>query len=417
MGWNSYNCFGGEVTEAEVRANAEYMAKHLKPCGWEYVVIDIYWHADSCQALPTWRDDVLDGYGRLLPSVKRFPSARNGRGFKPLADYLHGLGLKFGIHVMPGIPKWAIERHCPILGSETRAPEIAHPTLSNGLWAGYLPHVDTSHPGSQAYLDSLLKLYAEWEVDLIKADGIGYIPDQVEAMDLARQRCGRDIVLSISAGCSAESIYRRHRTQHCEMWRISEDLWDKWPQLERMFDNFLAWQSFIGSGHWADGDMLPLGRIGIRQHPDNAPDRMSRLTHYEQTTLMTLWCIAQSPLMFGGDLPSNDPWTLGLITNPEVLAVNQSGRNPRELFRDCHCGGVAWTCDLPDGAKALAVFTFDPRNTRVVRVPMAEMGLPATCHVRDLWARRDLGNVNRYLDVEVPPHGARLFQVTPESKE
>jgi alpha-galactosidase len=411
MGWNSYDCFGGEVTETEVLANADYMARHLLKYGWEYVVIDIAWHTDQ-QMNDFHADTMLDAYGRLLPSVRRFPSAQNGVGFKPLADVIHGLGLKFGIHVMPGIPKWAVERNSPILGSGARARDIAHPTRVNQLWPDGLPFVDLTRPGGQEYYDSLFKLYAGWGVDFVKADGIGgYDPDQVEAFDLARQRCGREMVLSLSAGCPDHSTYRRHRQEHCEMYRISEDLWDRWPQLEMAFYNFMAWQSFIGPGHWADGDMLPLGRIGAIQHPDNAPDRMTRFTRYEQTTLMTLWCIVQSPLMFGGDLPSNDPWTLALITNPDVLAVNQTGLNPHELFRDCSCRSLAWVCDLPNQAKAIGVFNFDGRDRHVIRVPFSEVDLPSTCLVRDLWDRRDLGSVSEILEAEISPHGARLFSV------
>ncbi|OGV62664.1 MAG: hypothetical protein A2498_14740 [Lentisphaerae bacterium RIFOXYC12_FULL_60_16] len=412
MGWNSYDCFGGEVTESEVRANAEYMARHLLKYGWEYVVIDIAWNTNA-HMNDYHPNTTLDTWGRLLPSVARFPSAAGGKGFKPLADFIHGLGLKFGIHVMPGIPKWAVEQNTPILGSTAHARDIAHPSRVNQLWPDGLPFVDTTRPGGQEYYDSLFTLYAGWDVDFVKADGIGgYDPDQVEAFDLARQRCGRNMVLSLSASCTDHSTYRLHRQKHCELWRITEDFWDRWPQLETMFYNFLAWQDFIGPGHWADGDMLPLGRIGVRQHPDNAPDRMTRFTRYEQTTLMTLWCIAQSPLMFGGDLPANDPWTLALITNPEVLAVNQTGRKPRELFRDCSCRSLAWISELPDNAQAIGVFNFDPKQPHTIQVPLAEAGLPDTCQVRDLWERRELGPVSGILSAVIPPHGARLFRVT-----
>lgn len=411
MGWNSYDCFGGEVTEAEVKANAGYMARNLLKYGWEYIVIDIAWNADH-HMNDFHPDSTLDAYGRLLPAISRFPSAVGGRGFKPLADHIHSMGLKFGIHVMPGIPKRAMERNCPILGSTARAGDIAHPSRVNLLWPDGLPFVDTTKPGGQEYYDSIFKLYAEWGVDFIKADGIGgYDPDQVEAFDLARQRCGRDMILSLSASCTDHSPYRLHRQKHCEMWRISEDFWDRWPQLETMFYNFLAWQNFIGPGHWADGDMLPLGRIGLRQHPDNAPDRMTRFTRPEQVTLMTLWCMTQSPLMFGGDLTSNDEWTLSLITNPEVLAINQKGLRPRELFRDCACRGVAWICDLPDGAKAVGLFNFDPEKQHMITVPLSEAGMPSPCKIRDLWNRQDLNPVNDIFQAETPPHGARLFKL------
>lgn len=415
MGWNSYDMYGGQVTEAEVRANADYMALHLARHGWEYVVIDIAWHSGT--RMGHFEREAMDGFGRLLPSPERFPSSRDGAGFKPLADYIHSLGLKFGIHVMPGIPRRAIELDCPILGAQSRAGDIADATRHNDLWPDGLPLVDMTRPGAQAYYDSLLALYASWGVDFIKADGVGavYHPDQVAALDHARKACGRPIVLSLSAGCPDYVKWPEHRKAHCEMWRVSEDFWDRWPQVEAMFTNLRAWQDHGGPGHWLDADMLPLGRIGQRQHPDNAPDRMTRLTRDEQRTVMTLWCVAQSPLMFGGDLPSNDEWTLSLLTNDEVLAVNQQGRRARELSRDCAERGVVWTADMPDpGVKAVGVFNFDGASGHTVTIPLAEAGYHSAVRVRDLWAHQDLGPVECMLSVEVPPHGARLLRVAGE---
>lgn len=420
MGWNSYDYFGGDINEAEFLANAEYLAAHLKHLGWQYAVIDIAWHADA--SMSQLAHDVMDAHGRLMPSPRKFPSARNGSGFKPLADRLHAMGLRFGIHVMPGVTRHAMTRGCKVLGTNSPVIDIALPGEMNALWPEQLHYLNPDAPAAQAYYDSLFALFAEWGVDFVKADGPGYpyLPRQVEMLDLARQRCGRPIVLSISAGCTQHAAWKHHRSKHCEMSRISEDFWDRWPQLEAMFDNFRAWQGFSGPGHWPDGDMLPLGRIGARHHPANAPDRRTKFTEHEQRTLMTLWCIAQSPLMLGGDLPSNTPDDLALISNAEVLAVNQRGRNGRELFRDCHHSAVVWLADLtghPDGSAtanewAIAVFNFHPALTRTIPIPWSETGLPPRCRIRDLWNQRDLGVVGDELVVEVPPHGAAFVRVT-----
>jgi len=413
MGWNSYDAFGGQVTEGETKACADYMAEHLLRHGWEYCVIDIAWHSNK--SMDDWSNREMDDHGRLLPHLERFPSAANGHGFKPLADYVHKLGLKFGIHMMPGITQKAVENNCAILGSKARAVDIILPDSFNPLWPGKLLFLDMRKNGAQAYYDSLLQQYADWGVDFIKADGVGgYLPDQVEALDTARNKCGRDIVLSLSAGCPDYFMWPEHRKIHCEMWRVSEDLWDRWPQVEMMFYNLRAWQDHAGRGHWLDADMLPLGRIGDRQHTDNAPDRDTKLNRNEQRTVITLWCVAQSPLMFGGDLRRMDDWTLSLLTNDEVLAVNQQGIHARELFRDCSVRGVAWMCDLPEPeTRAIGLFNFSDKTPNTVTVPFSEAHLPESCRIRDLWTHRDLGMFKGRFAAEIAPHGAGLYRVTP----
>lgn len=423
MGWNSYDCYGGEVTETEVRANAEYMATHLKQHGWEYVVIDIGWHIraddasfDSKGASCAGLADEIDPYGRLLPAPDRFPSAAGGKGFKPLADFIHGLGLKFGIHIMPGIPEPAIHEKRPILNSAATAADVAHPSAYNHLSPGFMRRVDYTKPGAQAYADSVLAQYAAWGVDLIKMDGIGlpYMPDVTEAMDAARNRCGRAIILSTSSGYHDYVNLKNHRMAHVEMTRATEDFWDRWPQLDMMLHNLLRWQGWNRPGFWVDADMLPLGRIGIRQHPVNGPDRMTFFTHPEQRLLMSLWCIAQSPLMFGGDLPSNDDWTLSLLTNDAVLDVNQHGRNARVIFLDCTQAAEAWVSEMPDGSWALGVFSFKGDGPHDVEVIFAEADLPEALVARDLWEHADLGRCEGRLTIRMEPHGGRLFRLTRE---
>ena len=137
MGWNSWDCYGPTVVEKEVKANADYMAKYLKKFGWQYIVIDIRWYVDNDQAHGYNEKDpsfVLDEYGRFMPSPVRFPSSANGMGFKPIGDYIHKKGLKFGIHVMRGIPKEAVKRNTPVLGTKVKAADIWSPTGSYGKW-------------------------------------------------------------------------------------------------------------------------------------------------------------------------------------------------------------------------------------------------------------------------------------------
>ena len=355
MGWNSWDCYGPTVTEAEVRANADYMARNLKSSGWEYVVVDIRWYVGNDTAHgynekdPDWN---LDAYGRFVPAANRFPSAAGGKGFRPLADYLHGKGLKFGIHIMRGVPVVAVQRRLPILGTKLTAADI----YSKDGQAAWLHDMYTvkAGPGAQEYYDSLFRLYAAWGLDFVKVDDLSepYHQPEVEMIRRAIDKSGRKIVFSTSPG-ETPIAQARHVAAHANMWRTVGDFWDSWEQLKEHFEVCDRWAPHIRPGAYPDADMLPLGRLGIRA--ERGDDRMSRFTHDEQYTLMTLWSIFRSPLMFGGDLPSNDKFTLSLLTNKNVLAMHHRSTRNRQLFRRGDL--VAWTADDPaTGDKFLALF-------------------------------------------------------------
>ena len=356
MGWNSWDCFGPTVTEDEVKANADYMAEHLKKYGWQYIVVDIRWYVKNDKSHGYNQKDaiiVIDEYGRLIPAVNRFPSASGGKGFKPLADYVHGKGLKFGIHLMRGIPKLAVEKNTPVLGCDVYAKDIYN-TKKLCRWLGDMYTVDASKKGAQEYYNSLFDLYASWGIDFIKIDDLSnpYHQDEIELIRIAIDHCGRPIVLSTSPG-ETPVEFADHVMSHANMWRIIGDFWDNWAQLNAHFSLFEKWIPYMGPGHWPDGDMLPLGRIGIRA--ERGDDRMSMLTGDEQYTLMSLFLICRSPLMFGGHLPDNDAFTFQLLTNEEVFAVLQKSKNNRQLFNDGE--KIAWIADDQDtGDKYVALF-------------------------------------------------------------
>lgn len=415
MGWNSWDCYGTTVTEAEVKANASYMAKHLKAHGWQYVVVDIQWSEPNAQA-HGYRPDAqlaIDPYGRLIPAVNRFPSSADGRGFRPLADYIHSLGLRFGIHIMRGIPRQAVKANLPVFGSRARAAEIAD-TASVCPWNRDMYGVDVSRPGGQDYYDSILKMYADWGVDFIKADDIARPAHrgEIAALHRAIGKTGRPIVLSLSPGPAMVKDAAFFQA-NANMWRVSDDFWDDWKALRLNFILMSIWSGMGRPGAWPDADMLPLGRIGIRA--ERGEDRMTRFTRDEQRTLMSLWSIAQSPLMFGGDLPSNDAFTLSLITNDEVLAVDQHGRNGSAFAE----GGdsVVWTADGagPD-AKYVAVFNVGGGAPIDIRVGWAALKLPAACALRDLWERKDLGTIEAGYTFRVAPHASGLYRVAAAAK-
>lgn len=354
MGWNSWDCYGPTVVESEVKANADYMAQNLKKYGWEYVVVDIRWFVENDHAGGYNQDDpiyVMDEYGRLTPALNRFPSAADGKGFKPLADYVHGKGLKFGIHIMRGIPVIAVKNNTTILGSDAKARDIYSPE-GQCIWLRDMYTIVAGRSGAQEYYNSIFKLYASWDVDFVKADDLSGRTDEIEMVRKAIDNCGKPIVISISPGGDRPETVEFLKN-NVNMWRTSNDFWDSWPQLKNQFTILNNWAGLGGKGYWPDGDMLPIGKIGLRA--ERGDPRWSGFTKNEQYTLMTLFSIFRSPLMFGGDLPSNDEFTLSLITNKDVLNVNQHSINGRQLFRDNDL--IAWTADDPrTGDKYLALF-------------------------------------------------------------
>jgi alpha-galactosidase len=357
MGWNSYDSFGDSVTEAEVLANARAMKDHLLPHGWTYVVVDYRWYDPGARDNnPNGRKGAAlaaDAFGRLLPAPNRFPSATGGQGFKPLADHLHGMGLKFGIHIMRGIPRQSVKANTPIAGSNFKAAEAAD-TKNTCSWCADMFGVDAGRPAGQSWYDSILRQYADWGVDFIKVDDLSmpYAGAEVEAIRRAIDRCGRAIVFSTSPGETPVSEAAHVRT-HANLWRISGDFWDHWQQLDHTFDLLAAWQGHAGPGHWPDADMIPLGRIGRRSVDGYRATRFSR---DEQITLMSLWAIAPSPLMLGMELTENDEWTSALLTNDEVLAVNQDPLGKQGVWVSRTRGIEVWGKELSNGAKAVALF-------------------------------------------------------------
>ena len=426
MGWNSWDSYGTTVTEAEVLANAHFLAEHLAPLGWDTVVIDIDWSDPSARShgYNEGAPLVMDEHGRVMPDPGRFPSAAHGAGFGPLAEEVHALGLKLGIHVMRGIPRRAVAENTPLPGTDLRAADIADP--SNACeWNPHMVGIDHTVPGAQAYYDSALALYAGWGVDFLKVDDMlwPYQAAEIEAFSAAIERSGRPMQLSLSPGRDLSLARLPHLREHATMWRISDDLWDTWEDVEANFARFARWAPHSGPDGWPDGDMLPLGRIGIRA--ERGEPRDSLLTADEQVTLMTLWVIARSPLMVGGDLPSSDPATIALLQNADVLAVHADSRGNREIFREDPL--ILWTADGPDGERYVAAFNVGEEEL-AVSLDSQDVGLPASLdgEVTELWsgrpvptrkireqsdAARGVAPGSTALDVVIPRHGAVLLAV------
>ncbi len=418
MGWNSFDCYNASVTEPEVKANAQVLAQRLSQYGWQYVVVDFCWShpipklklSPDLEILPN--GDVvpalvLDAVSRQMPAPNRFPSSAGGKGFKPLGDFIHGLGLKFGIHIMRGIPRQAVEQNLPIVGG-LRARDIAQPE-STCTWLNHMYGVDMAKPGAQAYYNSLFELFAQWGVDYIKVDDMSYPyhAPEIEAVYQAVAVCGRPMVISLSPGPTPLEA-AAHVGEYAHLWRISGDFWDDWGQLKKQFALCRDWTPYIECHHWPDADMLPLGSLSLRG--PQAEPRQTDFTRAEQFALMSLFAIFRSPMMIGSDLPSADEFTFSLLTNPEVLAVNKHSQNTRVLF--FNDTSAAWGADVPDGAdKYLAVFNLSDTD-RSIAVQLPELGFPAACQIRDLWQRADLpGQFTNTFTPALPAHGGGLYRL------
>jgi alpha-galactosidase len=444
MGWNSWDSYGLTITEEQFRANTKIMADALKPYGYTYAVIDEGWFFFNPEDRP--RPDTLryaiDANGRYVPVPARFPSTQaanaaptsqpaaaapapklaatiQATSFEPLADWVHSEGLKFGIHIVRGIPRASVERNLPIANSAFHAADAAD-TADACPWDPTNWGVSDS-PAGQAWYDSLLSQYAAWGVDLIKVDCISSHPYKASEIHMIRKaidKTGRSIVLSLSPGPTPLDN-AAEVGQLANMWRISDDFWDYWasphpgkdyPQsLSGQFAKTAAWAQYAKPGNWPDADMLPIGHIG--PVPGDGKPRDTRLTPTEQQTLLTLWSMARSPLILGANLTLIDDTTLKLITNRDVLNIDQTATRSGQVM---HSGNIiAWTADLPpdspEGSIALALFNVGESQV-VVDSSFEAFNLePATYHVKDAWTGKSLGKQKSIPNLTLEPHACILY--------
>lgn len=444
MGWNSYDSYGALVTEEQFRANVDYLAEHLKPHGYEYAVLDYCWSypyrpngGTGSETLNQKFDDTeksfkpmlaMDENGRLIPDRSRFPSGYDDQGnfigLNALVDYVHSKGLKFGLHIMRGIPRQAVVADSPILGSDSKASQIAD-TDSKCAWLNHMYGLKTADgqptgeltEGGQAYYNSLAKMYAGWGVDFIKADdmlrdfskpGRSYYGGEINAVRRAIDASGRPIVYSLSPG-AAPLTHADELAKTANMWRMLDDMWDNWRLVNLVFDVARNWTPHRAAGHWPDADMIPLGTF-VR--PPVGRARNTRLTPEEQRTVMTLWSIVRSPMILGGDLPSleKDPATLAILTNDAVLDIDQRSTKNRQV--SLTPDSAIWAAENPDGSKIYFALFNRGTGDRDVSIRFADIGLTDGSYpVKDLWAGSDLGSFNGSFTQNLPQHGAGLYEI------
>jgi alpha-galactosidase len=419
MGWNSWDSFGRTISESEVRRTAEKVSNELKRFGWKYIVIDEGWYiSNPFEKNAAKFQFVMTADGRFFPDVSRFPSSINDSGFKPLSDYIHSLGLKFGIHILRGIPKEAIKQNLAIAGSEFHARDAADES-DLCPWCTYNFGVKDNAAG-QAYYDSILNLYASWGVDFLKVDCIAdhpYKPGEIRMLSQAIRKTGRPIVLSLSPGPTALE-HAKEISKYAEMWRTCNDIWDHWgivkglewsQGLQAHFQTAAAWAQYSAPGHWPDSDMLPLGRLG--PNPGIGKSRDTLFTRDEQRTMMTLWLISRSPLIMGGNLLELDEWTRSLLTNEEVIAVNQHSKENRRALKEGEL--VVWTA-RPGSGNDYYVAMFNTGDSELsVDRSWKDLGVKEQAYgIRDLWERKNVNRANR-IKAKLLPHASVMWKLYP----
>ena len=429
MGWNSWDAYGLTINEDDYKANASVLAG-VQRYGWKYAVIDEGWYMAN-PAGKTLEDKqyVSNGNGLLIPAVDRFPSSANGAGFKPLADWVHAHGLKFGIHIVRGIPRQVVKANLPIEGTSFAASDAADTTSpcpwDEGNWGV------KNNAAGQAYYDSMMKLYAAWGVDFLKVDCISdrpYRPTEIRQIAQAILKTGRPIVLSLSPGpTSLKNAVEVGK--YAQMWRIADDHWDVWSAthtpdqgefpfgLKDEFDRIAQWVTYVNPGNWADADMLPWGWLG--PHPGWGEARQSRETHDEQQTEFTLFAISRSPLILGANLTRLDPFTRSLITNQAITFMNQSLTYSRTVDAANLPAGFeharVWrgTIDSPGArnyAEFFALFNLDDKPV-TLKATWKQLGLDGGRHmVQNLWSDEPYKE-SKEVNVTLPAHGSTVYQV------
>jgi alpha-galactosidase len=412
LGWNSWDSYGLSVTEAEWKSNVAWFHHHLQPAGWRYVVLDEGWYLAHPENAASKGDQgyTMDAQGEYTPALNRFP-----QGLAGLASYARGLGLQFGIHIIRGIPKAAVEGNLPITGAAFHAADAAD-TTDLCRWNPDNYGVRDNAAG-QAYYDGLMALYASWGVDFLKVDCITtpYKSDEIRMIHNAIVKTGRPIVLSLSPGPTPlEQADNLHA--NAQMWRISDDVWDVWsnpklppgkfPQtIRNQFDSLAKWMPQQQPGHWPDADMLAIGMLGPR--PGWGKARASRLTADETRTQLTLWAIARSPLILGSNLLQISPELEAMLTNREWLAVDQTGQHPRQVFATGDT--IVWRSAAPVGSYIAVFNTADTSSP--IHLSWEQMTLlKGKHHIRNVWTQKEEPRANE-LVITLPAHGSVLYRV------
>jgi alpha-galactosidase len=390
MGWNSWNCWAGSVDRDKVMRSARAMVSSgLSAHGWTYINIDDTWQG------------ARTGEGRALQGNGKFP------GMKTLCDSIHALGLKAGIYSTP----W-----------ETSYAKFAGGSSDSADGAWSRNDADPTRGrrfGAYSFEGADARQWAAWGFDYLKYDWNPNDVPHVRAMSAALRSSGRDILFSLSN--AAPFALADQWAGLANSWRTTGDIRDVWEELgtDRGYYGVSEigfsqdkWASSAGPGHWNDPDMLVVGNVGwsANLHP-------TRLTGDEQYTHISMWCMLSAPLLLGCDLEKLDAFTLNLLTNDDVLAIDQDslGRQARRTYT---VGSVdVYIKELEDGSRAVGFFNRDSQPKQFSFSKLRQLGFAPKLHVRDLWREKDLPDIENSakedLSMTVPAHGVMLYKLTP----
>ena len=383
LGWNSWNCWAEAVDQEKVLHSARAMvAAGLINHGWTYVNIDDTWQGQ--------RGGPFNG----LQGNEKFPD------MKKLCDDIHAMGLKAGIYSTPWVTSYA-----KFTGGASDSQD--------GTWSKALADGKFWRHGQYSFAVNDAKQWAAWGFDYLKYDWNPIDVPHVREMSEALRASGRDIVFSLSN--SAPFEHANDWAQWANCWRTTGDIWDYWDHSDQEWRYGVSeigfsqerWAPVAGPGHWNDPDMLVVGHVGWGPQL-----HLTNLTRDEQYTHISLWCLLSAPLLIGCDMDRLDPFTLNLLSNDEVLALDQDALG-KQAVRAATLGPVDILLkELDDGGRALGFFNRGPQEYTVKFNKFSEIGLAGKWKVRDLWRQKDLPDTAQTLTLKVPPHGVMLLKLT-----
>jgi alpha-galactosidase len=396
MGWSTWDFDGYYPTESNVEAQANVEASKLKAYGYNYVLLDDFWYLNP--------STTVNANGYWVPNSSQFPNGLSG-----LASYVHNLGLKVGFYLTPGIPVAAVNQNTPIVGTTYHARDIANTSqyeTNYNYGNGVMYAIDYSKPGAQAYINGWADELASWGADFLKVDGVGDgdVGD-VQAWSQALQQSGRSIVFDISNSLDVNNAHTWQ--QYTNAWRIDGDVecycstQVTWNSMVGRFHDAPAWTQYAGPNAWNDLDALQIS--------DGSKDG---ITNDERQTYMTLWAIEAAPLYAGDDLTSMDSYGLSLLTNTEVVGIDQAGHAAHPVSQASN--QQVWFANNGNGSYTVALFNLGGSSANVT-ANWSDLGFSGSATVRDLWSHSNLGTFNGSFSATLNTHASRLFTVTPTS--